>query len=240
MEFSTGGRIAELPASRLARQWHSHAEAMHIALSRRPDDTRVAYLKINMKILSYLLKRYRDDPDLDRDAVSGDVGENPGSRGPAIEICDTLRPVRTSAEIGVVLDRISRAAEGLQDFGDDEEPADGGDPKRRAGFFRSAVLLVILSWVLLCWYVTSPDLRGTGAPAASSNLPPSSEDERAMRMYHTAYGLLVEQRDQVAAARIFRQCLDRYSHTRYMNETVAPHNMTRIQVIERLIEAIEQ
>ena len=66
----------------------------------------------------------------------------------------------------------------------------------------------------------------------AERVPTQDEEMEAKRLIKEAYELLIKKRDQSGAAAKFKECLEKYSHTRYMNEKVPPSNKPRKKIIE--------
>ena len=256
-------------ASRLAVEWStSHAEAVHIALSGRPDDLRRPYVKINLKVLTYLLDRYGHDPNIDRTSLTEDR-----SRGPSatievdeIGICLGLpkRPLRTSSETKGALLGIAEAAgdaiDPVPDYDDlitDEEIA---REERNAAILKALALYAFLFFTailviaILVGYVihatagrpgSIPGKPGTEMVPGplqpgllDTDVPGPANDAKAEMDYTAAYDLLINKKDQAGARPLFMQCVNLYSQCDYMNTPVPPGGKTRLEVIKRLLRAI--
>ena len=59
-----------------------------------------------------------------------------------------------------------------------------------------------------------------------------AEEVLAKQLYEEGYELIIKKRDPAGAARTYRELLDKYGHTRYMNTKVPPSNKTRKEIIE--------
>ena len=68
--------------------------------------------------------------------------------------------------------------------------------------------------------------------------PTQAEEAMAKKLYEEGYVLLIKKRDQAGAARKYRELLDKYGHTRYMNTPLPPGNKTRIEYMRRQLIAI--
>ena len=64
------------------------------------------------------------------------------------------------------------------------------------------------------------------------------QDALVKDLYEEGYNLLIKKRDQAGAALKFKECLHKYSDTRYMKSKVPPSNKTRIEIINGLLRAI--
>ena len=75
----------------------------------------------------------------------------------------------------------------------------------------------------------------------TTRYPDDSEEARVRRLYRSAYEVLGNKRDnELRVVRVYRQCLKLYSHTKYLNTRLPPHNKTRIEIIEDVLRTLEQ
>ena len=88
-------------------------------------------------------------------------------------------------------------------------------------------------------HVSRPLKAGDSAPKPLVVTSPSQEEEtQAKKLYEEGYELLIHKGDKEGATLKFKECLEKYSETRFLKTPVPPSNKTRIEIIKRLLRPI--
>jgi hypothetical protein len=86
------------------------------------------------------------------------------------------------------------------------------------------------------WYdqVPAPQRAGLERLAeALKGVPSGREEEAARALYEEAYGLF-RKKDELGAARKFRECVEKYGHTEYMKKPSPVLGKSRLEIVEGL------
>ncbi|HXG60728.1 MAG TPA: serine/threonine-protein kinase [Planctomycetota bacterium] len=68
---------------------------------------------------------------------------------------------------------------------------------------------------------------------ALKDVPSGREEETARALYEEAYGLF-RKKDEIGAARKFRECVEKYGHTEYMKKPSPVLGKSRLEIVEEL------
>ena len=102
---------------------------------------------------------------------------------------------------------------------------------------RSVVVLLLIFAACSKQPPTTPQPKTDADPKDFSDrqaLLPNSDEAKVKKLYESAYGGPKEERKE-HMSKVFRQCLELYSHTRFMKDRVAPSAKNRIEILNDVL-----